>query len=372
MAENVLQRLTLPFVLPWFKNPSVVGIDIGISSIKVVQLRKEKEKAILETYGEIATAPYISQEAGKSVELKDEQIVEGLTDLLREAKVTTKRAIVAIPLRRSFLTTFEMPKMSAHELKQAVPFEARKYIPVAIDDVLLDWRVLAELDISEELHRTIESKRDKVVILLAAVFKEVAERYKNIVRSAGLDPEGFEIEAFSLARAALTRQAGPVLLIDFGSKSMNMMIVEFGVVRIAHSIDQGSQDITNALSKALGVSFDRAEELKRTYGLAEDPEYQEMVSVITPFIDSLLLEARRFVENYRKDTGAGVSKIILAGSGSLLKGFMNYIIKEFGVEAEMANPFIKVSYPVILQPLLRDIGSSFAVATGLALNIVSK
>src|SRR3990167_9376293 len=129
------------------KSSSVLGVDIGSSSLKVVQLKKQGGKAVLETYGELALGPYAGLEIGQATNLTADKITETLKDLLREAKVTTNNCGVSIPFARSLLTLVELPRReNKEEQKTVIELEARKYIPVPISEVQLDWFIVPEDD----------------------------------------------------------------------------------------------------------------------------------------------------------------------------------------------------------------------------------
>ena len=134
--SNFLQRI--------FKenNQSVIGVDIGSSSVKVVQLKKHRGKAVLETYGEIALAPYAGLDVGQVTNLPSEKIAEAIKDILKEANVTSLISGVSIPFKSSLVSLIELPKASDDELKEMIPLEARKYIPVPISEVTMDWWVI--------------------------------------------------------------------------------------------------------------------------------------------------------------------------------------------------------------------------------------
>ena len=121
---------------------SVLGVDISSSSIKVVQVRKEKGVAILETYGELALGPYTGKDRGQSTSLPTAKMTGALKDLLKEANITTKNCGVAIPMSSSLINVIRMPVLSKKKLKTMVPIEMRKYIPVPISEVLIDWRIV--------------------------------------------------------------------------------------------------------------------------------------------------------------------------------------------------------------------------------------
>src|SRR3989344_3099515 len=129
------------------KEKSVLGVDIGTSSLKVVQLRKEHGQAVLETYGELSLGPYGGSEVGQATNLSAEQITETLKDLLREAKVTTTNCGVSIPFARSLLTLVNLPyRSNQEEQKTVIELEARKYIPVPVSEVQLDWFIVPEAE----------------------------------------------------------------------------------------------------------------------------------------------------------------------------------------------------------------------------------
>ena len=182
------------------KEGSVLGVDIGSSSLKVVQLRKEKGQAVLETYGELALGPYGGGDIGQATNLSAEQLAEPLKDLLREAKVTTKSCGVSIPFARSLLTLVDLPYRSdAKEQKTVIELEARKYIPVPISEVQLDWFVVPQAEAPD----TPPALR-KISVLLVAVHNDELKLLQGIVSGAGLSASFYEIEIFSTVRATVT------------------------------------------------------------------------------------------------------------------------------------------------------------------------
>jgi len=181
------------------KSNSVLGIEISSSSIKVVQVKRKKGQAVLETYGELALGPYAGIEAGKATRLPEDKMAAALKDLMQEAKVTTSECGVAIPLSSSLVNVIKMPDLGEKRLKEMIPIEMRKYIPVSISEVILDWRVIPnDLEDKEE-----DKKQKKVEVLVVAIHKETVSRYQSIIQQAGLEPSFFEIEVFSTIRAVL-------------------------------------------------------------------------------------------------------------------------------------------------------------------------
>src|SRR3989344_409983 len=129
---SIPQRFQNVFSFFGTKEKSILGVDIGSASIKIVQLRKEKERAVLETYGELSLANYAKTEAGRSVILVNEKLKEALHDVITESQAKASRAVVSLPMKSSFITTMTMPELRQSELKDAITYEARKYIPIPL------------------------------------------------------------------------------------------------------------------------------------------------------------------------------------------------------------------------------------------------
>ncbi len=348
---------------------NIVGIDIGTSSIKIVQLKKEKERAVLETYGALATGPYANLKIGQASHLTEEKTVEMIKDLFKESGAKAKNAALTISLRNTFVTTIELPASSRDNLGDIVSLEARRYIPLPMSEIILDWwvipRALEPVEGSEDAFSA--EKRNTTEVLLVAIYKDAIENYKNLMAKAGLSIQLFEIEIFSAIRSCISREISPVLLVDLGATVSKMAIADYGVVRSVHTFDRGSQDLTLALSNSLGIDFSRAEEMKQEIGFSIRPEHKEIMSIIEPIMQYIFAEANRFVADYRRKYGRSVGKVILTGGGSLIKGLPDIAVKSFGVEVSLGDPFSKVEYPAFLQTVIKQAGPTFSTALGVAL-----
>jgi len=369
MEMSFLKKFSLGKGFALFKKESrVLGVDLGSSSLKIVQLRKEKEKVILETYGEIATGPYSDMAAGKSVRLLETKVVEMLTDLMKEAKATAGNAIVSIPLRSSFVKVITMPLMSEAEFREAMPYEARKHVPVPVNEVIMDWWILPQGSSTEgQNSEGFSVERRFQEVLLVAIHREVVEKYQKIFRGAGINVKSFEIEIFSQVRSILSKELHPTLVIDFGAQATRFIIVDYGVVRMVHTFERGSLELTDVLSRSLSIDFERAERLKRDTGLSSRPEHKEIRNVIEPIMEDILSEGARVISEYRRRSERSCKKVWLVGGGSLLEGLIDFSITKFGVEVKLGDPFQKVSYLAFLEEVLKKIGPSFSGALGAAL-----
>ncbi|MCX6714046.1 MAG: type IV pilus assembly protein PilM [Candidatus Vogelbacteria bacterium] len=357
------------------KEKSVVAIDFGISSIKVVQLRNEKGTAVLETYGELACGPYGGLAVGQSSNLPPEKTFELLTDLFREANITAKAGAIAIPSRTSLIVSIDIPEMDEKKLAEVVPMEARKYVPVPIAEVILDWWVVPKNAQETEIDRAKKEEAvgsdpklgKKMEVLIASIHNDVIRAYQDLNQKLGLSVDSFEIETFSAIRAVMPNDLSATVIFDIGAGTSKISIVDYGIVRLSHTINKGSQDMTISISKSLNIPFDKAEEIKRRYGLMGDVEKGDLVESISPTVEYIFAEANKVMMTYQRERSRAVDKMILIGGGALLKGILETAKSIVSVPVVIGLPFDKVETPAFLNNVLKEAGPEFAVAIGLAL-----
>lgn len=356
---------------------SVLGIDLGSSSIKVVQLRKKGGQAILETYGELALGPYSGLEIGRATHLPADKLSEALNDVLRESNTTTKKCGLAIPLPSSLVSLIEMPAVPPAQLASMIPLEARKYIPVPISEITLDWWVIPQDEMKSSVPQApqvvggeaepVLQTKPKVDVLVVAIHNEAISKYQDIARKTTLDSSFFEIEIFSTMRSVLEEENATVMIFDLGAGSTKLYIIDRGIVRVSHTINRGSQDITLAMSRALNVSVAEAENIKREFGLAYKREGTNVTQVMSTSLNFIFSEANRVLLNFERKYNKPIANVILTGGGINLKGFYEMAETGFQAPVVVANPFGKLQAPAFLDPVLKGAGPEFAVAIGIAL-----
>ncbi len=356
------------------KSQSVLGLDIGSSSIKVVQLSRKSGHAVLETYGELSLGPYSGKGIGQATNLPPEKIMVAVSDLLheKEVNITTKLCGVAIPFSSSLMAVIDMPVMQPKDLAQAVPIEARKYIPVPIAEVALDWYIIPKDKNPESGPGGVPLPPSsptvpKLEVLIVALHNDTITRYKDIVEKTQLDASFFEIEIFSTMRSILDQELAPVLIIDMGATSTKLYIIERGILRSSHMINRGSQSITDELSKSIGITLAEAEILKREKGLLGEVNGIKIKDVLTVTLNYIFSEANHVLLAFQKKYNKNVSKVVLVGGGSALKGIAEVAKTSFQTEVVPGTPFDKVVAPAFLEKILRETGPQFAVSVGAAL-----
>jgi type IV pilus assembly protein PilM len=357
------------------RGDSAVGIDIGASAIKVVEIKRKGGKAVLETYGAIALGPYAELDSGAVTNLPVEKVIDALKEVLKQSGVSSGTPAVAVPIQSSLIFTIELPaQLGESEIASIVPTEARKYIPVPITEVSIDYFILPKKESSFVEMNTDSNNQDpskidgeKMSVLVVATQNDAVSRYRSIVSGCGLSSSFFEIEVFSSIRANFEHELSPVLLIDFGASRTKLSIVEFGMIKSYHTIDRGGADITNSISKSLSVSFGEAEKMKKEFGFFGNPTEKNLADIIKVHIDYIFSETNGVLLGYEKKYDRTISKIIFTGGGALLKGLKEVAINNFKAEIEMGHPFNKVEAPAFLDKVLENMGPEFAVALGLAL-----
>jgi type IV pilus assembly protein PilM len=351
-------------------NPSVIGIDIGSASIKIVQLKRQKGRAVLETYGEIALGPYAGTQIGRSTKLTSDKIVQALNDVFREANITTRDSAVSIPMRSSMVSIISLPKLDEKQMGQMVPIEARKYIPVPITEVSLDWFVIPKLESEDDRIEEVDGKKMSMAdVLVVAIHNDVLNDFSTVVSLAKLNTTFFEIEMFSTIRSVIDVEdaTSSVLVFDMGAAATKTYIVERGIIKESHSINKGSQDITLNIASALNIAVDHAEKLKRNYGHNTSDQDQKIKEIVDITLGPIFGQTNATIVNYGRRFNKVVSKMVLVGGGCLLNGMQEYATEKVGIPVVMANPFSRTQSPAFLQEVLSQTGSAFATAVGLAL-----
>lgn len=340
----------------------MLGVDVGSSSLKVVQLRRDRGVVVLETYGELALGPYAGAEAGQATNLPAAKIAETLRDLLREANVTTVNAGVSIPFSRSLLKLVTLPyREDAGEQKTMIELEARKYIPVPVTEVQLDWFVIPT---AAETQGQIPTSVD---VLLVAVHNDELSLLDGVVRGANLAASFYEIEIFSTIRAVVEEPVKPVLVLDIGASATKVYVVEHGVVAFSHNIPEGGQDVTRTIAAAHGLKISKAENLKKEHGFGVPADNGYDKRTIELVFSRIFTEAQRAIAQFETGKGKKISALVLTGGGGVTKELAAYAKTFFSVDVKVADPFAKTEAPEFMRPVLEAIGPEFAVAVGLAL-----
>lgn len=372
------------------KSKTRLGLDIGASAIKLVELEQAEGRYKLKTYGISPLAGYLNHSEEhlltEPLKMPEPHLAEMIKKILKEAGAESREVCLSVPVYSSFSTLIDLPSMPAQEIAKAIPFEAKKYVPVPISEVILDWsmikRVKSAADRSSLSQTDISAGpagRDKssgqsepekktdvegVQILLVAVPKKTVARYARIIQLTGLELKALEAETFSLARSLVGNDKSPIVIVDTGARSSNISIIDDGYIRVTHNLEAGGGELTKNLSQKMNVSFEVAEEMKKTIGQSGQLAPRE--SIIS-FLDIIAAEIKKIVNHYQIKYNRRIEKCILAGGGVMAAGLIDYFSSKLGLEISLGQPFARVAYPTALEPAIKELGPSLAVAVGLAM-----
>jgi len=347
-----------------------LGVDIGTTGIRLVELRRDGSRKILENYGHLESEDYLYIGAGfgekklaYNAYLSHEKIIKDLSEILNVMKVRAKKVSMSVPISAAFSSVITFPSISEGDIEKAINFEAKKYIPSPLEEVSFGWNIVSS---SSNMKGGGDSKNVKV--LLVAIQKDMAMKYYKIAKALNLNLVNLETESFPLARALVGEMKGVCTIVDIGSKATNITIVEDGAISTGHSVSNvGGLEITNVLAHGFNVDSKRAEILKRDIGLKFQGADKKVSEIIAPVVSVVISDVRKINESYSKNNQKKIDKIILTGGSANLPGIAEYFSKEFRLPVELGNPWKSVGHDERLSGKLSEISSQFAVAVGLAL-----
>lgn len=373
-----------------FSSPqSYLGIDFDANGVKVVELLNEQGRPKLVTYGYLDMD--VEKLSGNKEKMSYLDTAKWIKTVCKQAKTTTTKAITALPAFSVFSSILNLAEMPNKELDAAVKWEAKKIIPMSIQDMITDWKILPQLnsDSSEimlpgnglvpngneeelkkkgflKINPTVKKKYLK--ILLTAASKDLVKRYMDIFKAANLNLLSLDTEQFALIRSLVGNDRTPLMIVDIGSVVTNVTIVSDNVPILNRSIDVGGLTITKAIANSLNISMARAEQFKFDVGLTAQQVGQGSVpktieTTLTPIIDEL----KYSIEVFKNQSQKNIEKIILTGGSSLLMNLPEHLTNLLGVRVFLGDPWARVIFPEDLKPILDSIGSRFSVAVGLAM-----
>ncbi|MDY0096675.1 MAG: type IV pilus assembly protein PilM [Candidatus Vecturithrix sp.] len=339
----------------------VVGLDIGASSIKVVQLEQTKKGYELKGFGMLPLAPEVIVDGAI---MDAEVVVDTIRQAVKEFKIKGKYAAISVAGHSVIVKKIIVADMSREELATAIETEAQQYIPFDIEDVNVDFQILE----SDEM---LES--GEMAILLVAVKKEKVAEHIELIKEAKLDPIVVDVDAFALENTyELNYELEPDLvigLVDIGAGTMNINILQDGVSSFVRDISIGGDQYTEAIQKEFNVNFEVAERLKRGQ-LVEDISQEDVLAIVNTVSDDIAVEIQRSFDFFRASTmDVAVDKLYLSGGCSLFGGIDRFFEEKLGVEVEILNPFrnIKLHPKKFDVDYIESIAPQAAVAVGLAL-----
>jgi len=336
-----------------FKSKSCLGVDIGTSGVKIVELIREKNKVKLVSYGFSEDVP----EGEKFDWRKNPDRIARIISLVREKSgMSSSDAISSLPTFSVFSSLINLAKMDKKDLSSAVQWEAKKVVPLPLEEMKWDW---VEVD---------EGESGGIKVLLTAAPKFLVEKYIEIFKLAKLNLLSLEAENLSLIRAILGNDPSTVMLVDIGRNTTDISIAEKGIPILNRSIDSGGDTITKAISRNLNISAHRAEQFKYDLGISSlDSSGVGVPKAILDAVSPIVDEIRYTLNLFQDKNKRSVEKVVLSGGGALLANLADHLSKTLDKKTIIGDPWFRISYPLDLEPLLKELSPKLAVAVGLAM-----
>ena len=377
----------------WNKPKSYLGVDIGSGGIKLVELRLEKNRPVLFSYGltsnkqdihklvaneEKNIAGLLGQKnitntppsvpplkVGGGQEAQIEKYANTIKTICKTSRTMSKTAVVSLPVSSVFHAIVTLPMVKKEDLDHIVKAEVKKLLPMPLEEMALDYQVLKGL---------LEDKSQRV--LVNAVPHKLIEFYSKVFQRAGLSLEALEPESTALARSLIGRDQAVSMIIDIGSERTNFFIIDQGMPITHQSIESGGDKIDKILQNILGVEHDLVEQAKYNlfdYLSANSNNAlgeQKWLDILKPVIDPIIKEVEVSLELYLRQTGnegKRPEKIILTGGMALMPFLAKYIQENFKIKCYVGDAWARIVYQEGLKPVLRQIGPRMSVAIGLAM-----
>lgn len=311
-----------------------VGLDIGTSAVRAAVVQTGKGVPVLQRYGQVA----LPEGAVVAGEIVEEAIVrDALTQLWKTAKLPKKRVVVGIANQRVIVRRVDVPYMAEDELAQALPFQAQEYIPIPIDEAILDFVPLEEF--------ATPNGEPMLSVLVVAAQKDMAAEILRVVGTAGIKVMAIDLQAFALSRAVLGADfdldIGTQGIVNIGAGLTQVILMKGGTIRFLRILTIGGASFTSALADRMPMEPEQAEQYKRRTGVAIDAvlqgiEGEELArQVLTEEADILIEEIRGSVDYYLSQSGADtLDRLFVAGNGARLPNLANRLGRALGVGVE--------------------------------------
>ncbi len=349
--------------LPGIGKRVSLGVDIGAGSVKALEIAVQgKEKGFALKGAGVCTMPHEAIVQGAF--LDSGAIVETIQEAVRATGSRTKDVVVAVSGHSVIVKKVSLPSMSRAELEQQIQWEAEQYIPFDVNEVNLEFEIL-------------ESPGDEaqMEVLLVAAKKDLIDDYMQVVADAGLNLLAIDVASFALANAYEinyeVRPESVVALVNIGAQGVNINVLQGGVPSFTRDIATGGGEYTQEIQKALSVSFEEAERIKRGENVtAEGQEIvpQEVEHAMRSVTDTLVNEITRSLDFFAAtEADSQIGKILLSGGGARVVGLARAFEEKTGLEVEILNPLSRMLPTEKFEAgFLEELAPSLGVGIGLA------
>lgn len=340
------------------RSKGMLGLDIGSSSVKILELAEGKNGYQLINFG---IEPLPHETIVDSTIMNAPAVVSAIRKLIAEYNIKAPRDVcTSVSGHSVIIRKITLPLMTEEEIEGNIQWEAEQYIPFDINEVNIDWQ---RLDSEGE-------DQESQDVLLVAVKKEMVNEYIAVINEAGLNPVIAEVDAFAMQNMYETNyelERGKVItLVNIGASVININIVRNGNSVFTRDMSIGGNHFTEEIQKQLSVSFEEAEQIK----LGKSESSQKIQPILDSISGSIALEIQRSLDFFTATSNFGhIAKVFLAGGAAKTPGLLKIIENQIGIPVEVINPFSNIDIPEKSFDLeyIREVAPRCGVVVGLAL-----
>jgi type IV pilus assembly protein PilM len=343
----------------WGKKKDVIGLDIGCSSIKLVELKEDKNGYKLQN---LAISPLPPEVIVDGALMDSVTIIDTIRDLIGNTKTKTKDAVISVSGHSVIVKKISLPFMTEAELEESIQWEAERYIPFDINDVNIDFQIYGSTSENPEI----------MDVVLVAAKKDIINDYVSVTMESGLNPVIIDIDSFALENMLAINyemvKDETIAIANVGASITNINIIRNNISCFTRDIFKGGNQITEEIQRQMHVDHEEAEKIKT--GTKVDLSSQPIIqNVLKAASESLATEIGNSLDFFQSTTTyEKIAKLYLSGGGSKIKDFDILLQQQIGIPVEVVNPFKKIEYSGKNFDLeyLREIGPIMAVGVGLA------
>lgn len=332
------------------------GIDIGHSSVKVMQLKKLKNRFLMQAYG---TAQLNHNSTDKGVITDPETVSRKIYELITSSvkgKITYSRASFSIPNEYCFSRVITVPKLNEKDLLEAINNELSQSMPLPIDDIYYDYDLV---DLNEQFE-----------IQLVATPKVIVDSYLKVSETLGIDTAFIQTNIGAVTSTVVNSEITNnrvSLIIDFGSSAADLTLYDGNEIRITSTANCGGETVTRAIANKLGINTVQAHILKTRYGLDPSKKQKQIIQAVNPVYDNLFVEISKVSKYLVEHTnGKAIEQIIIVGGGSNIPGISNYMTDNLKIPTRVCNPWKNIDFNQIDKPDSLD-STLYTTVIGLAM-----
>ncbi len=350
---------------------SAIGLDIGTSGVRAAELTFGKGDITLEKFGQVA----LPEGAVRDGEVVNPDVVaSAIKQLWAHTKFSSKKVVIGVANQKVIVRQVDLPWMPLGELKKSLGYQVQDFVPMPVEQAVLDFHPLEELD-ADNGNRVLRG-------LLVAASRDMVNASIESVQKAGLTAVMVDLTSFAVIRSLadadhLGMGANVEALVDIGARVTNIVVHQGGVPRFVRILLMGGQDVTDAVAERMGVPQDQAEALKQQLaaGLAGDGmDVQAAQRVIEAVSATFVDEVRGSLDYYLASSGsAPISRLVVTGGGARLGGLAQRLQTATRTQVHIGSPMtgIQIGRTGLTPEQISFVEPLAAVPVGLALGVAS-